>query len=87
MNCQQPFQQRLEQLQIQRIGSVGFGVGRVVMDFEKQPINARCHRSPRQYKAREQAVCSSKALPYVNASFPFSCVLTVILMRFLEWWT
>ena len=40
LNRQQLFQQRLQQLQIQRIGPVGLCVRRVVVNFEKEAIDA-----------------------------------------------
>ncbi len=33
MNCQQLFQQRLKQFQVQRVGPVGLGVRRIVVDL------------------------------------------------------
>src|ERR1035441_4089300 len=46
MNRQQPFQQRLQQLQVQRIRAVGLGIGRVVVNLQKQPVDPPRHRRP-----------------------------------------
>jgi hypothetical protein len=41
MDRQQGFQQRLQQLQVQRIRAVRFCVGGIVVDLEKNSIDAR----------------------------------------------
>ena len=38
---EQRFEQRLEQLEVEGVGAVGFGVGRIVVDFEEQAVDAR----------------------------------------------
>ena len=44
VNGQQCFEQGFQQLEIEGVGAVGFGVGRVVVDLEKEAINARRYR-------------------------------------------
>lgn len=44
MNRHQLLQQRLQQLQIQRVRSVGHGICGVVVHLKKQPVDSRRHR-------------------------------------------
>jgi hypothetical protein len=37
---QQRFEQGLEQLEVEGVGAVGFGVGRIVVDFEEEAVDA-----------------------------------------------
>ena len=40
MDGEQRFEQRLEQLEVEGVGAVGFGVGRIVVDFEEEAVDA-----------------------------------------------
>ena len=43
MDGEQIFEQRLEQLEVEGVGAVGFGVGGVVVDFEEEAVDAGGH--------------------------------------------
>ena len=40
MDGEERFEQRLEQLEVEGVGAVGFGVGGVVVDFEEEAVDA-----------------------------------------------
>ena len=42
------FEQGLEELQVEGVGAIGFGVVRIVMDFNEEAVNARGDRSARE---------------------------------------
>ena len=42
------FEERLQQFQLERVGSVGFGVRGIVVDFEEEAIDSGCCCSARE---------------------------------------
>ena len=47
---EQLFEDRLELVKVQGVGAVGFRVGRVVVDFEKDAVDAGGYRGTREYR-------------------------------------
>ncbi len=43
VDSQQRLEQRLEELEVEGVGAVGFGVGRIVVDFDEEAIDAGGH--------------------------------------------
>ena len=50
VNGQQALQQTSKIFQVERIGSIRLGVGRIVVDFKKDTLYASRHRGPGQYR-------------------------------------
>ena len=48
VDCEEIFKQRLEELEVEGVGSVGFGVGGVVVDLKKKSVDAGCDCGARE---------------------------------------
>lgn len=50
VNCKKLFENAPKMVQVQGIRSVRFGMGRIVVDLEKDTVHSGCHRSPGEHR-------------------------------------
>ena len=50
LDGEQRFQQRLEELQVEGVGTVGLGIGRVIVDFDEEAVDARGDSGAREQR-------------------------------------
>ncbi len=50
VDSEEIFEQGLEELEVEGVGAVGFGVGRIVMDFDEEAVDASCNSGAREQR-------------------------------------